>query len=161
VYIASAGRSGFKHSVVSVLKMPLAYAAVLGLIFNGFNLVLPEAIGRALDLAAAAALPVMLVNLGLELARARLRDYDWRVLLATGIRLLAAPVIAVGLAAIMGMSGLNRSVSVIEASMPTAVLASLIAAEFNARPDFVTGVVFLSTLGSIVTLPLILLLLGY
>lgn len=161
VYIASAGHSDMRASLRAVLKMPLAYAAALGLLFNLMHWTLPLPLMRALELAAAAALPVMLVNLGLEMARARLRDYDWRVFLATGIKLLVAPVIALALAAVMGMQGLTRSVSVIEASMPTAVMASLIATEFRARSDFVTSVVFVSTLGSTITLTVLLLLLGY
>lgn len=161
VYIASAGHSDMRKSLGAVVKMPLAYAAVLGLIFNALGWTLPEAIARAVELAAAAALPIMIVNLGLELARAKLRDYEWRVFLATGIRLLLTPVIALALASLLGMQGLTRSVSVIEASMPTAVMASIIATEFRARSDFVTSVVFLSTIGSTITLTLLLLLLGY
>lgn len=161
VYIASSGHSDMRASLRAVLKMPLAYAALLGLAFNLLHLSLPEPVMRALQLAAAAALPVMLVNLGLEMARARLQDYDWRVFLATGIKLAVTPVIALTLAGIMGMQGLTRSVSVIEASMPTAVMASLIATEFHARSDFVTSVVFVSTLGSTITLTLLLLFLGY
>lgn len=161
VYIASAGHSDMRKSFAAVLKMPLAYAAVLGLGFNAMHWSLPEPLARAIELAAAAALPVMLVNLGLELARAKLRDYEWRVFLATGIKLLLTPLIALGLAALLGMQGLTRSVSVIEASMPTAVMASLIATEFQARSDFVTSVVFVSTLGSTITLTLLSLILGY
>ncbi len=161
VYIASSGHSDMRKSLGAVLKMPLAYAALLGLLFNALRWSLPEPLARALELAAAAALPVMLVNLGLELARAKLQDYEWRVFLATGIKLLATPLIALALASVLGMQGLTRSVSVIEASMPTAVMASLIATEFQARSDFVTSVVFLSTLGSTVTLTVLLLILGY
>lgn len=161
VYIASAGHSDMRASMRAVLKMPLAYAALLGLFFNLTHWSLPTPLLRALELAAGAALPVMLVNLGLEMARARLRDYEWRVFLAAGIKLLVAPLIALALAGALGMQGLTRSVSVIEASMPTAVMASLIATEFRARSDFVTSVVFVSTVGSAITLTLLLLLLGY
>ncbi|MBI4673783.1 MAG: AEC family transporter [Chloroflexi bacterium] len=161
VYIASAGHTDLRASLRAVVKMPVAYAALLGLTFNMLHWSLPEPLTRALDLAATAALPVMLANLGLELARARVRDYDWRVFIAAGIKLLVAPLIALALAALMNMEGLTRSVSVIEASMPTAVMASLIATEFQARSDFVTNVVFISTLGSTITLTLLLLFLGY
>lgn len=161
VYIASAGHSDVRKSFAAVLKMPLAYAALLGLACNALHWALPEPIARAIELAAAAALPVMLVNLGLELARAKLSDYDWRVFLASGIKLLITPMVALGLAGVMGLQGLTRSVSVIEASMPTAVMASLIATEFQARSDFVTSVVFVSTLASTITLTVLLLILGY
>jgi predicted permease len=161
VYIASAGHSDMRQSLRAILGMPVVYAALLGLLFNGLHWTLPGPLTRALDLSAAAALPVMLVNLGLELARARLNDYDWRVLLATGLKLLVTPLIALALAKVMGMQGLTRSVSVIEAAMPTAVMASLIATEFRARSEFVTSVVFLSTLGSTLTLTVLLVFLGY
>lgn len=161
VYIASSGHSDMRKSLTAVLKMPLAYAALAGLAFNAFHITVPDTLAKAIELAAAAALPVMLVNLGLELARAKLRDYEWRVFMATGIKLLITPLIAIGLATVLGMQGLTRSVSVIEASMPTAVMASLIATEFQARSDFVTSVVFLSTIGSTITLTVLLLFLGY
>lgn len=161
VYIATAGHSNMRQSIVTVLKMPLAYAALAGLAFNALGWSLPLPLARGIELAAAAALPVMLVNLGLELARAKLQDYDWNVFMAVGIKLLITPVIALGLAAVMGLTGLTRSVSVLEASMPTAVVASLIATEFRARADFVTSVVFLTTLGSTITLTLLLMYLGY
>jgi malate permease and related proteins len=161
VYIASAGHSNMRASLRAVSKMPVVYAAVFGLVFNLMHWSLPETMMRAIDLAAAAALPVMLVNLGLEMARARLQDYDWRVMLATGMKLLVTPIIALALAQFMGLQGLTRSVSVLEASMPTAVMASLIATEFRARSDFVTSVVFLSTLGSTITLTVLLVILGY
>lgn len=161
VYIATAGHSNMRSSVIAVLKMPLAYAALAGIAFNALGIKLPLPIARGIELAAAAALPVMLVNLGLELARAKLQDYDWNVFLAVGIKLLVTPIIALGLAAVMGMTGLTRSVSVLEAAMPTAVVASLIATEFQARSDFVTSVVFLTTIGSTLTLTLLLMYLGY
>lgn len=161
VYIASSGHSNMRTSFMAVLKMPLVYAALLGFAFNALHLTMPETIARAIELAAAAALPVMLVNLGLELARAKLSDYEWRVFLAAGIKLLVTPLIALGLAALLGMQGLTRSVSVIEASMPTAVMASVIATEFHSRSDFVTSVVFVSTIASTITLTLLLMVLGY
>lgn len=161
VYIASAGHSDMRASLRATTRMPLAHAALLGLVFNALDWTLPEPLLRALHLAATAALPIMLANLGLELARAQLDAYEWRVLLAMTLKLLLAPFVAFGLANLMGMQGLTRSVSVIEAAMPTAVMASLIATEFRARSDFVTSAIFLSTLGSMITLTLLLLWLGY
>lgn len=161
IYIASTGRADLRGSLAAALKMPLAYAALLGLLFNALALSLPDPLMRAIDLAANAALPVMLVNLGLELSRVRLQDYDWRVALATGVKLAVAPLVAIALATLMGLQGLTRTVSVLEASMPTAVVASLIATEFQSRSDFVTSVVLLTTVGSTVTLTILLLWLGY
>ncbi|MGB8648999.1 MAG: AEC family transporter [Anaerolineae bacterium] len=161
IFIASRGRKEWKDSLTAVFKMPLIYASIIGLVLNRTGWALPEALSRAVDLTSSAAVPVMLVMLGLELARVRLTESLRPVLLATGVKLIVTPVVALGLAALIGLAGLTRSVSVLEASMPTAVTVSLIAVEFDARPDFVTSVILLSTLGSTITLVILLLILGY
>ncbi len=161
IFIASSGHKGWKDSAMAVVKMPLVYASALGLILNRTGLVLPEGIARSVDIAANAAVPVMLIMLGLELAKARLTESIGPTVLATGLKLIVTPVVALVLAALLGLTGLTRAVGVLEASMPTAVVVSIIAVEFDARPDFVTGVILLTTLGSMITLVLLLLGLGY
>lgn len=161
IFIASSGHRGARESLMAVLKMPLVYAAILGVILNRTGWVLPEPLDKALTIAAGAAVPTMLVMLGMELARIRLSDVERPVLIAAFVKLFIVPFIALGLAIVMGLQGLTRSVAVIEASMPAAVMSSLIAVEFEARPDFVTSVVVLTTLGGTVTLVLLLLFLGY
>ncbi len=104
--------------------------------------------------------PVMLVTLGIQLAgmgRPKLLDGD--VILISLIRLLAGPAFAFVLAAPFGLSGVERGAGIIQASMPAAVLTSLIALEYDLLPDFVTTTVLFSTLLSAVTLTLVLALL--
>jgi malate permease and related proteins len=161
IFIACRGRSSIGQSIAAVFKMPLVYAAALGILLNHLNWTLPDALSRALDLAAAAAVPVMLVILGLELARVRLTSVPLPVLLAALLKLIVTPAIALVLAEVMNLRDLTRAVAVLQASMPTAVNSSIIAIEFDARPDFVTSVVLVSTLGSMITLVLLLLLMGY
>jgi predicted permease len=161
VFIASRGRQSVKHSLAAVVKMPLAYAAIIGAWMSLSHWVPPDPLSRALDLAANAAVPMMLVILGIELARARLGNSPLPVLLATILKLVVTPAVALVLAEVMRLRDVTRAVAVLEASMPTAVMASLIAIEFDTRSEFVTGVVLLTTFGSILTLVLLLLLMGY
>jgi len=56
----------------------------------------------------------------------------------------------------LGMSGVARDVMIIGAAMPTAVFTILTATQFNARPRFVSDVVVVSTLASIVTVTAVL-----
>ncbi len=161
IFIASSGHTGWKDSLIAVVKMPLVYASALGLILNRTGWVLPETLSRSVDIAANAAVPVMLIMLGLELARARLAESMGPALLATTLKLVVTPIVALTFAALLGLTGLTRAVGVLEASMPTAVVVSIIAVEFDARPDFVTSVILLTTLGSMITLVVLLLFLGY
>jgi predicted permease len=73
--------------------------------------------------------------------------------------LLIAPLIAIPLTAALGMTGLARQVSIIEASMPTAVTAGVLATEFGSDAEFVTAVILVGTLASVVSLGVLLSLL--
>jgi predicted permease len=79
---------------------------------------------------------------------------------ASMIRLVIGPVVAVLVAGFMGLQGLSRATSIIEASMPTAVITTILATEFDVRPGLVTSTVVLSTLLSAITLPLVITLLS-
>jgi len=67
-----------------------------------------------------------------------------------------APLVALGLTALLGITGPARQSAVILSSMPVAVITTILALEFEMDPEFVTSAVFLSTLASPLTLtPLI------
>ena len=160
IFIAARGRASARDALLNVLKMPLVYAVTLGLILNQTGLTIPEPIMKAIDLVAGAAVPVMLTILGIELAGATIENDRAVIGLATFAKLIIAPIIAFALAAFMGLQGVTRAVCIVEASMPTAVMASIIAVEFDARPKIVTGIVFASTLFSVITLTVLLGILG-
>ncbi len=156
VFIAARGRADAREAVLSIFKLPLVYAVALGLILNRVGLVVPGPIMQAVDLTGNAAVPVMLVILGIELAGATLGNDRPVIGFATAAKLIIAPLLAFPLAMFMGLPTLARNVCIVEASMPAAVLSSIIAVEFDVRPKLVTGIVFASTLLSIITLTVLL-----
>jgi hypothetical protein len=76
------------------------------------------------------------------------------------LRLVIGPLMAVGIAILLGLEGLGRSTSIIEASMPPAVFTTILATEFDLQPTAVTGIVVLSTLLSPLTVAATITLLG-
>lgn len=160
IFIAARGRAGVREALLNVLKMPLVYAVTAGLLFNLTGVVVPDPIMKSVDLAAGAAVPVMLVILGIELAHVTIENDRVAIALATFAKLVLAPLLAFPLAYVMQLQGVARSVCIVEASMPTAVMASIVAVEFDARPKLVTGIVFASTLLSIISLTILLGILG-
>ncbi len=137
-------------------RVPIIYALLLGGLVRAGLLPLPDPILNATTLLARGAAPLMLLILGLQLSQAQIRG-NWRLIsLACGVRLLFTPLIAVPLAAWMGLTGLTGQVSIIQASMPSAVFSIVLAVEFDLDLDLATGVVFATTLVSPLTLvPLI------
>lgn len=156
VFVAARGKANVRSALLNTLKLPLVYAVTLGLLFNLAQVEMPAPLTKAIDLAAGAAVPTMLVILGIELARAKIENDRAIIGLAAVVKLIVVPLLAFPLAALMGLEGITRAVCIIEASMPTAVMATIVAVEFDARPKLVTGIVFASTLGSVVTLTILL-----
>jgi len=74
--------------------------------------------------------------------------------------LLAGPVLALGVNLIFGLQGPARQAGILQSAMPTAVLTTVLATEYDVEPAFVTGVVFTTTMLSAVTLTIVLAFLG-
>jgi len=103
-----------------------------------------------------ATIPIMLVVLGAQLSHASVRGRIQPILLASGLRLLLGPLIAVGLVALLGISGLTRQVAIVQSAMPTAVVTGVLASEFGADAEFVTATILVSTITSVATLSVLL-----
>jgi len=143
-------------AALAVFKTPALIAVVPALLFNWFQIKPPLFAGRAIALLAMAMIPTMLVSLGVQLAGVKKITLNRDVFVGSGIRLIGGPVIAILLVAPFALTGIARGAGIIQASMPTAVLASIIAMEHNLLPDFVTTTVLFSTLASIVTITVVL-----
>jgi predicted permease len=160
VYVASAGSLPPLAALKGLLRVPSLYAVPAALIVRAASWTVPVTIQRPIDLLSQATIPAMLLLLGMQIANAGLPSQRGPLLMTAGLRLIASPAIALALAPILGLTLVARQAGVIEAAMPTAVLATVIALEFDAQPDFVTGAVLATTLLSPLTITPLLLLLG-
>ena len=161
VAIASLGRASLADSLMGLLKIPVVYVVPLALIFIYLNWELPLALGRAVSLLSDAAIPGMLLVLGLQLQNNNHRIRDVRaLLLAGGMRLLGGLGVGFLFATVFGLGGMAYKAGILESSMPTAVLSTILATEYDTEPAFVTTVVFATTLLSPLTLTPLLLVLG-
>jgi predicted permease len=159
VFLASRGSMSSRAALLNVLKIPMPYTMALGLMVNARDIALPGPLVDAVYISADAAVPGMIAVLGIQLSRTIRNGVHGKVetaLAAASMRLLIAPLIAFPLTALLGMSGLTRSVAIVQASMPTAVLAGVLATEFGADVQHVTATILISTLASIATLSVIL-----
>jgi len=160
VMIASMGGSSLADSLKGLLKIPVIYVVPLALIFVAMDWDLPLPLSRSVSLLSDAAIPGMLIVLGLQLQSTQ-RTHNIRALiLASGMRLLGGMGIGLSFASFFGLGGMAYNAGVLESSMPTAVIATILATEYDAEPAFVTTAVFASTLFSPLTLTPLLLILG-
>ena len=156
VAIASMGQVPPKEAIINLLKFPTLYALIFAIFFNIYNIQLPISISRSINLLAGAAIPAMLLLLGMQLGQANLRENKLPLTLATGIRLVVGPIIALGLSVPFGLQGPALQAGVMESSMPTAVMTTILATEFDLVPSLVSTIVTATTILSPLTLtPLI------
>jgi predicted permease len=156
VFLAAAGRRSLRSALVGIAKVPHLYAVAVAVVVLWTGMRIPLAIMRPVGLLSEAALPMMVLVLGMQLERATVPDRPGLVVVAVGLSLIVAPVVALGLASLLGVSGAARQAGVVLASMPVAVVTTILALEFDVAPAFVTSTVFVSTLLSPLTLtPLI------
>jgi predicted permease len=156
VYLASRGAASVRRSLLNVLMVPLPYATALGFVVNVTATQLPLPLARMVSLLGQAAVPCMLLILGLQLSRTSVKGRIGPIALAAATRLGVAPLVAFGLVMSLGLSGLAGQVAIVEASMPTAVMGGVLATEFGSDAEFTTAVILVSTLASIVTLSVLL-----
>ncbi|HSD84356.1 MAG TPA: AEC family transporter [Anaerolineae bacterium] len=157
--LASGFKGGWRGAIKHLLMLPQVYALLAVFLIRATGWTVPEPIMDGLRLPAQATIPMMLLLLGMQLAKATLGEYWKAATVGTVLRLAIAPVVAVVLATLLNLSGPARQAGILEASMPTAVISTLIANEYEAEPQLVTGTVLLSTLLSPLSLSIIIALL--
>ena len=139
----------------TLARMPIVYAVVLGIVLSHWHLALPRWLDNTVTLLANLTVPLMLLMLGAALGRLRVRAFG-RAALVSSFRVLLGGGVGWAVAHLYGLDGTARAVLILQCAMPVAVFNYLFAARWNNQPEEVAGVVVVSTLASVVTLPVLL-----
>jgi malate permease and related proteins len=150
--------SGARSALLTAIGFPVLWASVGGLALNASNAALPIGVDRAVDLLASAAVPVVLLSLGVQMATSLHLRPSGMAWAAVGIKLLLAPLVAALLGFVIGVRGLDLAVLVLLGGMPTAMNAAMLAVEFGGEAEQVGEAVLTGTALAFVTLPVVLLL---
>lgn len=142
-----------------VLKLPLIWAVLAGLTLRFFEVELPLKLGDGLHILGQAAIPLALLLLGIQIATNPFRFGLYEVG-ASLMRLLGGAIAGYLVAKILGISGIDLQVIVLQSAMPTAVMSFVMVQEFGGDAPRTARVVVTSTLLSFVTLPLVLWAIG-
>ncbi len=164
VFFAARSHFSIKQAFYAVFRLPAVYAAILASILRLSGLSLPTALDDGFAMLAAAYSPLALAVLGAQMINVGSRSSTsddaasprafWA---GMGLRMVAAPVVSWVLLVLLGVEGTLFSVLLVLTSMPTAVNAVILAQQFGAAPRLVSRCILWTTLGSIVTLPALLL----
>ena len=149
VTLADGGLAGFSRA----LRSPMTLMIPPALLVNSIDFDVPLIVDRPVGLLAGAIIPVMLVTLGIQLHSIGRPRLDLDVIRSLAAKLLVQPLVAIPIAAGLGLTGEAAGAIVLQAAMPAAVFAAVIAIELDARPDETATIVMAGTLVSLLTLP--------
>jgi len=159
VYLAAAGRLDPRQALLAVVKLPTLHAAALALVVRWLPITLPQTVLAPLSALGRAGITIMLLVLGMQLARVRLVGVLTDIAVASVVRLVVSPALGLALVNLLGMGPVAGKAMILEAAMPTAVITILLALEFGAAPAVVSSAVLVTTLFSFGSVSFILYLL--
>jgi len=159
VYYAAKGSpesDGFGSAARAVVKMPIMYGALIGLGFQYLSVPVSAPIMEAVNLVADATIPVIMVILGMQLAKISIKAAKKEKLFyAVGIKLIVSPAIAFLITLVLPVDDLIKQLMIVMAAMPAAANTTMYAVEFNTEPEFVSSATLVSTVLTLITLPVL------
>lgn len=146
---------GILYGLKLTLKLPLIWSILIGFGLRLFSIKFPFELDTGIQKLGAAAIPVALILLGMQLSNTNFKLGSKEIFTVT-MRLLISPLIAYYVGIFLSLEALSLQVLVLQCAMPTAVNSLVVVSEFGGDTDLVARAIVLSTLSSFITLPLIL-----
>ena len=138
-----------------LIRTPVLWGVLLSLPFMATRTALPDWAGNTVDLLASLVVPLMLLTLGVSLARMRIK----RITRSAGFaiaRLLGGLAASLAVAEIFGLDGIVRSVLILQSTMPVAIFNYVFALRYKREPQDVAAAIIVSTIISFATMPFLL-----
>jgi hypothetical protein len=143
------------ESLSKVLKEPLVWGTLLGALFLVMDWETPKFLTNTLGLIGQMAIPLMLITLGVAVARLSPGGIG-RAVLLSGLKLALCVGIAWAAGTWFALDPVAFGVLVLQVATPVAVTSYLLAEKYGADAQSVAGLVVVSTLMSVAALPLLL-----
>jgi len=137
-----------------VARNPLIWGTAAGFMLNLAGFVPPAPLQAFLGRLADASIALGLITVGAALRLESTPGVRGFALWLVAVKLLALPLVAIGVGALLGLSGLNYQVAVLFAALPTASSAYILAMRMGGDGKSVAWLISATTLGSMLTLPL-------
>jgi predicted permease len=150
VWLVSDGGSPLK-----VVREPMVGATLLGALFLWQGWTTPQWITNTLQLIGQMAIPLMLITLGVAVARLHPSGI-WRPLVLSIVKVALCTGVAWGVGRWFALDPVAFAVLVLQVATPVAVTSYMLAEKYDADAEAVAGLVVISTLVSVVAIPLTL-----
>ncbi|MBR6473315.1 MAG: AEC family transporter [Firmicutes bacterium] len=147
---------GENKSVLKMILSPVITAGLIGVALLALNISLPEVILKCLDTIGSATTPLSMIVIGIQLGSSKFKGIikNKRLMSESIIKMVLTPLITILLVNWLPVNNAIKLVAVFGASFPSAVAATPIAAMEGKNTQLAAEGVALTTLFSLVTIPL-------
>lgn len=142
-------------SVTKIFKEPISWATIAGAVFLTQGWRTPDWLTNSLELLGQMAIPLMLITLGVALARLQVTTL-WRAIGLSIVKLILSVAIAWGIGQWFELNEIAFAVLVVQIATPVAVTSYLLAQKYGADANEVAGLVIVSTVMSVLAIPVLL-----
>ena len=150
---------GQEKGYFKIFREPVVYVVLIALLLNVGKFEVPEFINGSAHMLAQATIPMVLLALGIQLAQVKVTELKLS-LIAVAIRFVGGALTGIFCVWLFQLEGLAYKVVILESVMPCAVITSLVAEKYRAQPEIVASTILISTILSIIIIPITLILLG-
>lgn len=144
--------------VREIVTYPPFIALAAALLLHGVSL--PQPVTSWLDALAKVVVPMIMVSLGLTLRPRKVRGHLAAAFTAAGLKLLLLPALALGIGLLVLRDPGALSIAVLQAGVPSMMLAMIIGERFKLDVDFIASTILVTMVGAVVTIPVFQLLTG-
>ena len=148
-----------KTAVKKIAFFPPLWAVILGLILNFINVPIGPVLDNTVNYLGQGAIPLIMVTLGLSIDFSALKRSRAMIAFTSIMKLAFFPFIAFLLATYLGLVNLEHTVSIIEAAMPSGMMSLLLAITYKLDYEMTSDCILINTVISLITLPIIIMIL--
>jgi predicted permease len=139
----------------------LILACVFGISLNQTGFSLPPIVSPLVEILGRAALPIGLLCVGAGLDFKAMRHAGVAVITASVSKLLFLPVLCLLCCLALGVEGITRDMCVLYAGMPVSASSYVLARKMGGNAPAMAGIITLTTLCAMLTLPALLMALTW
>lgn len=156
------GEYSLKQFNPKVLMSPAMLGAFLAAILVALGVHTPDIIARPITMVGNITVPAALMIIGSSMAKLPIREIigSTKVYITSLLRLTIVPLSIYFLFKACGVSDLVNNINTVVIAMPVASFGTMFCLKFGRNPSLITETTFITTLGSIITIPLITQLFG-
>lgn len=147
-----------KSAVKKILLFPPLWAIILGISLNLVNIPIGPVLDNTINYLGNGAIPLIMLSLGISIDLAGIKRSKSMIVFTSIMKLLFFPFIAFLIVSFLGLVDLQYNVSIVEAAMPSGMLSLILAITYKLDFELSSDCILINTVISLVTLPVIIML---